>query len=147
MAAHFIEFSLEELPCVATQLWQQYQLQHTWCFIGGMGLGKTTLIAQIAQAAGVTDHVSSPTYGLVNTYHLPNGCLHHFDCYRLKTEQEAIDIGFETYFENQNWCFIEWPEKVSGLLPKELLIFELKFVSNHCRQIQIKIETNFNGTW
>ncbi len=89
-------------------------------FYGKMGVGKTTLIKEIVKQLGVTENVSSPTFSLVNEYHSSNNkTIYHFDFYRIKNEEEAMDIGIDEYFYSNNLCLIEWPNKVENLLPLE----------------------------
>ncbi len=95
-----------------------------WCFYGNMGAGKTTLIKEICKQLGINQHVSSPTFSLVNEYLLPNNLpLFHFDFYRIKHVSEVYDIGYETYFESGSICLIEWPEMI-----EEILVDEKKMV-------------------
>ena len=85
---------------------------------GKMGAGKTTLISEICKQLGILDEPSSPTYSIVNEYVTKsNETIYHFDCYRLETMEEAIDIGIEDYLFSGNYCFIEWAEKIEKLLP------------------------------
>jgi tRNA threonylcarbamoyladenosine biosynthesis protein TsaE len=44
--------------------------------------------------------------------------VYHFDFYRIKNEEEALNIGLEEYLYSGNLCFIEWPEKIENLLPE-----------------------------
>ena len=89
---------------------------------GEMGAGKTTLIRSVADALGVEDQVTSPTFALVNQYEGANGeRLFHFDFYRIEDEREAFDLGYEEYFYSGDLCFVEWPEKIEGLLPENLV--------------------------
>src|SRR5690606_12516072 len=82
------------------------------CFHGDMGAGKTTLIKALVQELGGGDVGSSPTFGIVNEYQLPNGGLlgYHFDFYRLEDETEALDLGLDDYLYSNVWVFMEWPE-------------------------------------
>jgi tRNA threonylcarbamoyladenosine biosynthesis protein TsaE len=89
----------------------------TLLFYGDMGVGKTTLIKEIARKLGFSDNVSSPTFSLVNEYPLQDGFIYHFDFYRLVDDKEALDFGVEEYFYSKNWNLIEWPEKIFNLLP------------------------------
>jgi len=83
-----------------------------------MGTGKTTLInalcKQLQLKAGT---VSSPTYALVNEYDTAQGTVYHLDLYRLKSLEEAYDIGVEEYvYDPDAWCFIEWPDIIEPLV-------------------------------
>ncbi len=88
-------------------------------FLGQMGAGKTTLIKQICQSLGTADVVNSPTFAIVNVYEYDNGEIYHFDCYRLKNLEEALDFGAEEYINSGELCLIEWPEVISRLLPED----------------------------
>ena len=92
------------------------------CFYGEMGVGKTTLIKVICKELGIKDNVSSPTFSIVNEYISSLGdSVYHFDFYRIKDEVEALDMGYEEYFFKNSLCFVEWPEKVSSLIPDEAM--------------------------
>ena len=87
-----------------------------------MGAGKTTLIKVICKDLGVEDNVSSPTFSIINEYVSSEGeSIYHFDFYRLKDEEEALDMGCEEFFYKNSLCFIEWPEKIPSLIPEEVL--------------------------
>lgn len=88
-------------------------------FFGEMGAGKTTFIRVLCARLGVEGPVTSPTFSIVNEYSTASGArVFHFDFYRLRSEQEAVEIGLEEYLESGSWCLMEWPEKVLNLLPK-----------------------------
>lgn len=93
---------------------------------GDMGAGKTTLIHHLCKAMGVKDHVTSPTFSLVNEYHSPeHGSIYHFDFYRIEDPEEALDMGVDEYFDSGNYCFIEWPGKIRNLIPREHLTIHI----------------------
>jgi tRNA threonylcarbamoyladenosine biosynthesis protein TsaE len=108
----------DELDAIARQLLAEGRTQSVWLFVGEMGVGKTTLIKAICRTLGVISMVQSPTFSLVNEYTTHEGhSIYHFDCYRLRNEAEALDIGIEEYFDSGNYCFIEWPERIASLWP------------------------------
>jgi tRNA threonylcarbamoyladenosine biosynthesis protein TsaE len=110
----------DELDAVADQLLQAGRTQAVWTFYGDMGAGKTTLIKAICRRLGVVNVVQSPTFSIVNEYTTAEGePVYHFDCYRLRSEAEAMDIGIEEYFDSGERCFIEWPQLIAGLLPPD----------------------------
>src|ERR1700712_1543225 len=114
--------SIDALDAVAREIIDFAGNIKIWTFNGEMGAGKTTLIKSICKLFGVKDSVSSPTYSLVNEYvYGPTNKIFHFDFYRINSESEALDIGFEDYIYTRQYCFIEWPSKVSSLLPAFIL--------------------------
>lgn len=109
---------LDELDATAHQLLAEGRKHTVWLLEGEMGAGKTTLIKAICRALGVLSIVQSPTFSLVNEYTTHEGhSVYHFDCYRLRNEMEALDIGLEEYMDSGNYCFIEWPERILSLWP------------------------------
>src|SRR5690349_11408391 len=89
-----------------------------WLFKGELGAGKTTLIKAICKQLGVHEHVTSPTFALINTYHLPSGDpIYHLDAYRLSQEAEIVDMDYPFYLETGAYCFIEWPQKIAQFIP------------------------------
>jgi tRNA threonylcarbamoyladenosine biosynthesis protein TsaE len=109
-------------------------------FFGEMGAGKTTLIKNMCKLLKVYDQVSSPTYSLVNEYFsaLAEVPVYHFDFYRLKEEEEAMDMGYEEYFYSDGYSMIEWPEKIPSLWPKS---FVKVSIAAHEDKREYKIET------
>jgi tRNA threonylcarbamoyladenosine biosynthesis protein TsaE len=115
----FNEVKLNDLPIIAKEIIESYKNDRIFTFFGKMGAGKTTLIKEICNYLKVVDVVCSPTFSIVNEYHTSdNESVFHFDFYRIKNEKEAYDIGYEDYFYSNNYCLIEWPEKISELLPE-----------------------------
>jgi tRNA threonylcarbamoyladenosine biosynthesis protein TsaE len=85
---------------------------------GELGAGKTCFVQGLAQGLGVDQPVSSPTYTLVNEY-AGRLSLYHLDLYRMHSEQEILDIGFDDYLEGNGITVIEWAERGASLLPPE----------------------------
>ena len=99
------------------------------CLYGEMGVGKTALIKVICKDLGVEDNVSSPTFSIVNEYVSSDGkSVYHFDFYRIVNNEEVFDLGYEEYFYKNSLCFVEWPEKISSLIPEEVL--KIKITKN-----------------
>jgi tRNA threonylcarbamoyladenosine biosynthesis protein TsaE len=117
----------------ALECMNRYRL---FAFYGEMGVGKTTMIGRILRALGVRDEVSSPTFSIVNEYLGNKGeKVYHFDFYRIESEEEAYDIGYEDYFYSGNLCFIEWPERIESLLPDDTVIVRMEAV-NDIRKVE-----------
>tara|TARA_B100000902_G_scaffold399561_1_gene471029 strand:- start:19802 stop:20218 length:417 start_codon:yes stop_codon:yes gene_type:complete len=129
---------ITEMPSIANQVCPLFNVHDVICLHGTMGVGKTTFIKELCREIGVVDKVSSPTFSIVNEYHnLIGESIYHFDFYRINSETEAYDLGYEEYFYSKNLCFIEWPERISSILPKKRLDIFIKNIDGS-RIINIK---------
>ena len=124
------QYSNSEIEQTAKTLLTYIKTPSIVCFNGPMGVGKTTLIKALIKELGAVDSGSSPTFGLVNEYEdtAGNTLAYHFDFYRINSEQEALDMGVEDYFDDEKWVFIEWPERVLGLIPTNSVFINMHFV-------------------
>ena len=110
-------FNLEQID-QAVDFLEEHLKTRIVCFDGPMGAGKTTLISELCRKWGVVDSISSPTFSIVNQYISPNkGGIYHFDFYRLKNIDEALDIGTDEHLDSSNFCLIEWGELIHPILP------------------------------
>jgi tRNA threonylcarbamoyladenosine biosynthesis protein TsaE len=129
----------EELEAVATDILCRCGGPGVFAVHGEMGSGKTTLIKYLCRVLGVTDNVSSPTFALVNEYHRETaGPVFHFDVYRIKKTEEMMDIGYEQYFFSNEYVFVEWPEKISELLPEKHVYIMIRETEDRKREILLK---------
>jgi tRNA threonylcarbamoyladenosine biosynthesis protein TsaE len=129
--------SIEDLYPVVNDILQLSQINTVFCFYGNLGAGKTTLIKLICEQLKVVDTISSPTYPIINEYKtIDNNIIYHIDLYRLKSIEEAINIGIEDYLYASALCFIEWPDNFESILPdKHVKIKISKFDEN--RELEI----------
>lgn len=124
VAKKIIKFANEKKDGLANVL-------RVWTFEGEMGSGKTTLIKALAKEMKVMDTVQSPTFSIVNEYHTKEGdVIYHFDFYRINKESEAYDLGYEEYFYDKNFCWIEWPSKIQSLIPEKHLNIKITVVED-----------------
>jgi tRNA threonylcarbamoyladenosine biosynthesis protein TsaE len=87
---------------------------------GDLGSGKTHFIQGVCAGLGVTEHVASPTFAIVNEYVGRSALrIYHFDFYRLRYPRELQEIGIDDYFTGGGICHIEWADKVEYALPEE----------------------------
>lgn len=86
-------------------------------FSGDLGTGKTTLVQAICRGLGAAVPATSPTYALVHEYASPAGPVYHVDCYRLRSTQEARDLGLDDILLKRGILLVEWPEKAGHLMP------------------------------
>ncbi|HHB90176.1 MAG TPA: tRNA (adenosine(37)-N6)-threonylcarbamoyltransferase complex ATPase subunit type 1 TsaE [Anaerolineae bacterium] len=105
---------------------------------GDLGAGKTLFTQALAQALGITQPVTSPTFTLINEYDLPDGGkLYHVDCYRLHDPiPEAIGLGLEELFE-EGIVVIEWADRIEPLLPAARIDVHLEHAGEDKRRILV----------
>jgi tRNA threonylcarbamoyladenosine biosynthesis protein TsaE len=126
--------SLNELPKLAEEILKLHIDKKVFLFNGNMGAGKTTLIKELCSQLGVKENITSPTFSIVNEYQGSESPVYHFDFYRLEDVSEAFDMGAEEYFFSGNYCFIEWPEIITNLLPASDKCVSINiFVKDHTR--------------
>ena len=132
-----IEFSINDINNVASLILANNP-HKVIVFNGEMGVGKTTLIKQLCLNLDVDQATSSPTFSLVNEYiYDENQKIYHFDLYRLKSENEALDFGIDEYLYSNNWCFIEWAEKIPNLLPEPHSVINIELLGNGNRLLRV----------
>ncbi len=131
--------TVDQLPEVAGKLLEAASDHTVWLFYGEMGSGKTTLIKAIGEQKGVEDGMSSPTFSIINEYDAADGRkIYHFDLYRIKNERELMELGAEEYFDSNELCLIEWPEKLGSLMPSDPFSIRLTTTGPHHRKIEFK---------
>jgi tRNA threonylcarbamoyladenosine biosynthesis protein TsaE len=110
----------KNLTSAAKKLLKESGENKIFAFYGSMGAGKTTIIKAICEVLGASDIISSPTFTLVNEYRtFKSDTIYHIDFYRIKKLEEVFDFGVEEYLTGDTYCFMEWPELVEEILPRE----------------------------
>ncbi|MGB9627281.1 MAG: tRNA (adenosine(37)-N6)-threonylcarbamoyltransferase complex ATPase subunit type 1 TsaE [Thermodesulfobacteriota bacterium] len=106
--------------------------------VGELGVGKTQFIKGLASGIGVKNprYISSPSFTLINE-HQGRIPFYHIDLFRLKTEEEAEELGLEEYYHGNGVTAIEWADKIPSLLPKELLWTQITYTGVHTRLIEM----------
>src|SRR5690606_27674405 len=133
-----VQYSLQDINQIAAQLIESSQ-HKIWLFDAAMGAGKTTLIKALVKSLGVDDVASSPTFSIVNEYLTTDGSkVFHFDLYRLKNEEEIYDIGLDEYFDQDAWCFVEWPDYARHLLSDQIHTLSIGIVDEYTRELNFQ---------
>ena len=94
------------------------------CLNGELGSGKTMFTKGIANALGIEETITSPTFTIIKEYESGEMPLYHMDVYRLDGETDGV--GIEDYYKKGGIVVIEWANTIKHILPKERL--DIKFV-------------------
>jgi len=131
--------SLKDLPDIAQKIIDFSGENKVIAFEGQLGAGKTTLIKRICVALGVIDNIASPSFSIINEYIDGNNeQVYHFDFYRIKDQEEAMNIGTEEYFYSGYVCLIEWPLKVEDILPEAYTFVKIEVTGPESRTFHLK---------
>ena len=123
------------MPALVQQLLGVASGCKVWFLEGQLGAGKTALAKALVAYLGSADHVSSPTYSLVNEYALPDGePLYHIDLYRLRGGvAEALEMGLDSYLYSGKWCVVEWGSVAEAIKPEHYLRITIDVQSDGSR--------------
>ncbi|TAN36520.1 tRNA (adenosine(37)-N6)-threonylcarbamoyltransferase complex ATPase subunit type 1 TsaE [Patescibacteria group bacterium] len=114
---------------------------------GDLGAGKTAFTKCVASILGINEVVTSPTFVLEKGYAIPRGSLLgerftkliHIDAYRLESEKEMQALEWEALLlDEHNLIFIEWPEQVKGVLPKDIIMISFQYVDEGVRSVTVE---------
>ena len=116
----YLSHSPEETEHIGEMLGKQLTGGTVLALRGGLGMGKTAFTRGLARGLGYTGRVTSPTFTIVNEY---DGAtpLFHFDMYRLDSEDDLFDIGWDDYLARGGVCAVEWSERIGSALPPDTL--------------------------
>ena len=110
-------FSEKETRALGEELGRQAVPGSLYTLTGDLGAGKTVFTQGFARGLGITEHVNSPTFTIVQEYDGGRLPFYHFDVYRIGDLEEMDEIGYEDYFYGDGVCLIEWAELIEELLP------------------------------
>ncbi len=112
-----------------------------YCLKGDLGVGKTVFTKGFAEGLGIKEEVTSPTFTIVNEYTEGRIALYHFDCYRISSSDEMIEIGLDEYISGSGVCLMEWAENIEDILPEDAIWITIEkdySKSDDYRRISIK---------
>jgi tRNA threonylcarbamoyladenosine biosynthesis protein TsaE len=114
---------------------------------GNLGGGKTTFLQGFAKGLGIKEKILSPTFVVLKYFKITKSKFkkfYHIDCYRLKNENDILELGFEGIISNpENIVAIEWPEKIKKVLPKDTIYIKFACLESSRRVDKDKREIIF----
>lgn len=133
----FITKTPEETELLGERLGRELRGGEVIAFLGGLGAGKTAFTRGLARGLNIPMRVTSPTYTIVNEYTGGRLPLFHFDMYRLESEDDLFDVGWEDYLARGGVCAVEWSENVRGAMENAITV-KIDLLSDEERQITIE---------
>jgi len=103
------------------------------CLYGDLGSGKTVFSKGFAQALGIDEPVTSPTFNIIKEYTTGEMPLYHMDVYRLDGNVDGVDI--EDYYSKNGVVIIEWADTIKDYLPEERLDIKFKVIDEDSRML------------
>jgi len=116
----FEMYTPEETNDIGKNFGEKASEGQVYCLIGDLGVGKTVFTKGFASGLGINEHITSPTFTIVNEYEGRNK-FYHFDVYRISDVEEMFEIGYEEYFYGNGICLIEWANLIEEIIPKEAI--------------------------
>lgn len=108
---------------------------------GDLGSGKTTFTQELGRCLGVIEPITSPTFTVMKQYELKQqhfDLLVHIDAYRFETVEEAKPLRLEEVFNFPRAVVcVEWPERISNLIPSEAVALTISIGENEKRSVTV----------
>ncbi len=107
------------------------------CLDGDLGAGKTAITQFIAKEFGVKEYITSPTFNIIKEYEgrLP---FYHMDVYRIESEDDMYDLGYDEYIYSEGVTVIEWSENIRTILPDERIDIKIDRIDDNKRIMTIE---------
>jgi len=152
----FITSSTEETKEVAEKIAREFLNKMTGkraavlSLRGDLGAGKTTFVQGFAKGLGIKEKILSPTFVILKKFKIAEiknqkskiknfESFYHIDCYRLKGRKDLEILGFKKILlDPKNIIAIEWPERIKGLLPKDVISIKFRHLKEDKRSLLIK---------
>ncbi len=128
--------STDAMHALARRLGETLPAETVLALSGDLGVGKTTFVQGLAEAFGIRERVTSPTFTLYNI-HRGARTLVHLDAYRLESPDQVEDLLLEDFLVAPYCLAIEWPERIAGWLPPGTLTLKLTIESPGRHRVQL----------
>lgn len=148
MTQETITTSKEETIRLGSELGRKFSGGLTVALSGDLGAGKTTLTQGILEELGVEGPYTSPTFVIMKQYDIANESsknirrIYHVDAYRIGSK-ELLSLGWEEWTQDPlGVVLVEWPERVSDILPDEYISISIEWINETNRKIRIEDKEN-----
>lgn len=142
-----ITHSREESECFGEAFARSLPIGSVVAMYGDLGAGKTVIARGFARGLGISEAVSSPTYTIVQEYDIPGTAnrFYHLDLYRITDEHAALGFGVDEFLSDPDaWTLLEWPIRIKGILPPEVIKLSIAKISDEERRITLEFPKNMD---
>lgn len=111
--------------------------------VGEMGSGKTTFTKEVFRYLGYKGIVNSPTFTIMQEYHVRKFSLLHYDLYRIENPEESYNFGIEDNIKNRDIntiLFVEWPERITKFLKGDFIVVQIAKTGEESRSFSISYQ-------
>lgn len=137
LRAGLVSASAAETQALAEELAAALPPDTVLALHGDLGVGKTTFVQGLARGFGITEQVTSPTFGIYSVYRGTRQLV-HLDAYRIESPRELDDLLIEDFLTSP-WCLaVEWPEKVAAWLPADAWHLDLGIESGDRHTLRLR---------
>ena len=112
---------------------------------GNLGAGKSELARGIARGLGVTGHVPSPSFTILQVYEDGRLPLYHFDWYRIGSAEELYELSLDEYLYGDGVSVVEWPSMAWEAVPENHLLIHISITGESERQINFELKGGFHA--
>lgn len=133
----WITASPEESAAVAREIAALMAPGDLIAVTGPIGAGKTLMAQAFAEALGITETITSPSFTILEEYDAPVP-FYHFDFYRIASPDELENLGFDEYFTGSGICWIEWAELAADALPQRRYQLTIHPLNETTRRITLE---------
>ncbi len=145
MEEKIIVKNVRQTSDVAEKILREYKKYNIFLLKGELGTGKTTLVQLFAKKLGIKQKIQSPTFVLEKKYKICKNLFNknynqlvHIDLYRLKKNDAIVQDFSDNFLKDNQYVFIEWPDRLGNTVPKKYLEIHLKYYKKTQRTIIIK---------
>lgn len=130
--------SLEDTSFLAEKITPLLENGCFICLFGEIGAGKTAFVKLVAEKIGILEHVTSPSFVILNEYHTGKLPVYHFDLYRLENVGvKTICDELREYSEGKILTFVEWAEFSQEEIPFNRLEINVTYEEDDSRKYTI----------
>lgn len=112
-------YSEQETFALGEKIGAEAKSGQIYTLLGDLGVGKTVFTQGVAKGLEISEHISSPTFTIVQVYEEGRMPFYHFDVYRIGDIEEMDEIGYEDYFYGDGICLVEWANLIEELIPED----------------------------